>query len=82
MPARGDEVYWWRTRLAPLLALVSQAAGLAAVRQHQLPRGDYGYANLLGPIDLVVVLLDAAFHFRKRKPQKYEQAGRLINEGL
>ena len=44
----------------------------------------YSYAKWLGPIDLVVVLagVGVAFYFKKRKPAKYEQAGRLINEGL
>ena len=44
----------------------------------------YGYAKWLGPADLVIVLVGvgAAFYFKKRKPAKYEQAGRLINEGL
>ena len=80
-----DEVHWWRTRLAPLLALVSQAAVVWLLFDNiSFLGGGYSYANLLGPIDLVVVLVGvgAAFYFKKRKPQKYEQAGRLINEGL
>ena len=46
--------------------------------------GGYGYANWLGPIDAVVVLagVGTAFYFKKYRPEKYEQAGRLINEGL
>jgi hypothetical protein len=46
--------------------------------------GGYSYANILGPIDAVVVALGvcAAFYFKRRKPAKFEQAGRLINEGL
>jgi hypothetical protein len=46
--------------------------------------GGYGYANWLGPIDAVVVVLGvaAAFYYKRRSPAKYEQAGRLINEGL
>jgi amino acid transporter len=80
-----DEVHWWKTRLAPLLALISQAAVVWLLFDNISFLGSgYGYAKLLGPIDLVVVLLGvgAAFYFKKRKPQKYEQAGRLINEGL
>lgn len=44
----------------------------------------YGYANRLGPVDAVVVIAGAAlvFYFKRRRPGKYEQAGRLINEGL
>ncbi|MGH9067098.1 MAG: APC family permease [Acidimicrobiales bacterium] len=80
-----DEVHWWKTRLAPLLALISQAAVVWLLFDNiSFLGGGFGYAKLLGPIDLVVVLLGigAAFYFKKRKPQKYEQAGRLINEGL
>ncbi|PZS38199.1 MAG: APC family permease [Pseudonocardiales bacterium] len=80
-----DEVHWWKTRLAPLLALISQAAVVWLLFDNiSFLGGGFGYAKLLGPIDLVVVLIGvgAAFYFKKRKPQKYEQAGRLINEGL
>jgi hypothetical protein len=44
----------------------------------------YGYAKWLGPIDLLVVLagVGAAFYLKQRRPDKYERAGRLINEGL
>jgi hypothetical protein len=46
--------------------------------------GGYSYANWLGPIDAVVVVAGVAlaFYFKRRMPAKYEQAGRLINEGL
>ena len=46
--------------------------------------GGYNYATWLGPIDAVVVLVGVgvAFYFKRYKPAKYEQAGRLINEGL
>ncbi len=46
--------------------------------------GGYNYANWLGPIDAVVVIVGvgAAFYFKRYKPAKYEEAGRLINEGL
>jgi amino acid transporter len=81
-----DEVHWWRTRLAPLLSFVSQAyvVYLLFTNIDFLGAGSYSYANWLGPIDGVVVLVGvgAAFYFKKYKPAKYEQAGRLINEGL
>ncbi len=81
----NDETHWWKTRLAPLLALVSQAYVVYLLFDNISFLGSgYGYAKWFGPIDLVVVLIGvgAAFYFKKRKPQKYEQAGRLINEGL
>jgi amino acid transporter len=80
-----DEAHWWKTRLAPILALISQAfvVYLLFANIRFLGSG-YGYAKWLGPADLVIVLVGvgAAFYFKKRKPAKYEQAGRLINEGL
>ena len=81
-----DEAHWWKTRLAPVIAFVSQAYVVYLLfTQHQLPRrSGYSYANWLGPIDLVVVLVGVgvAFYLKSRKPGKYESAGRLINEGL
>ena len=53
---------------------------VAVVRQprplHFLGAGAYPYANWLGPIDAVVVLVGVgtAFYFKKYKPAKYEQA--------
>jgi amino acid transporter len=80
-----DEVHWWRTRLAPLLAFISQAyvVYLLFTNIDFLGAG-YSYANLLGPIDAAVVVLGvgAAFYYKRRQPAKYETAGRLINEGL
>jgi amino acid transporter len=80
-----DEVHWWKTRVAPILALISQAFVVYLLFANISFLGSgYGYAKWLGPADLVIVLLGvgAAFYFKKRKPNKYEQAGRLINEGL
>jgi amino acid transporter len=80
-----DEVHWWKTRLAPLLSLISQVFVVYLLFKNISFLGSgYGYAKWLGPIDLVVVLagIGAAFYFKRRMPQKFEQAGRLINEGL
>jgi len=80
-----DEANWWRTRLAPVLAFISQAYVVYLLFTNiDFLGGGYGYANILGPIDAVVVALGiaAAFYFKRRMPAKYEQAGRLINEGL
>src|SRR5580692_5316858 len=80
-----DEVSWWRTRLAPVLAFISQAYVVYLLFTNiDFLGGGYSYANILGPIDAVVVALGigAAFYFKRRRPTKYEQAGRLINEGL
>ncbi len=80
-----DEAHWWKTRLAPALALISQAYVVYLLFDNITFLGSgYSYAKWFGPIDLAVVLIGvgAAFYFKKRRPEKYEQAGRLINEGL
>jgi amino acid transporter len=80
-----DEVHWWKTRLAPLLSLISQVyvVYLLFTNINFLGSG-YSYAKWLGPVDLLVVVvgLAAAFWIKKRKPALFEQAGRMIVEGL
>jgi len=80
-----DEVNWWKTRLAPLISFFSQAFVVYLLFTNiTFLGGGYNYANWLGPIDAVIVIVGvgAAFYFKRYKPAKYEQAGRLINEGL
>jgi amino acid transporter len=81
-----DEAHWWKTRLAPVLALVSQAyvVYLLFTNIGFLGASSYSYAYWLGPIDLAVVLggIAMAFYLKRKAPAKYERAGRLINEGL
>jgi amino acid transporter len=80
-----DEVDWWKTRLAPLISFFSQAFVVYLLFTNiTFLGGGYNYANWLGPIDAVVVLagVGAAFYFKHYRPAKFEQAGRLINEGL
>jgi len=80
-----DEAHWWKTRLAPLISFFSQAYVVYLLFTNVTFLGNgYGYANWLGPIDAVIVLagVGTAFYFKKYRPAKFEQAGRLINEGL
>ncbi len=80
-----DEVHWWRTILAPALSFLSQAFVVFLLFDNISFLGSgYGYANWLGPIDLLVVALGVAgaFYLKNRNREKYESAGRLINEGL
>jgi amino acid transporter len=81
-----DEVHWWTTLLAPVLAFVSQGYVVYLLFENLnfLGAGSYGYAKLFGPIDLAVVLIGIAlgFYYKKKHPAKYEQIGRLVNEGL
>src|ERR1700735_2134694 len=49
-----DEVHWWKTRLAPLLAFISQAFVVYLLFTNiSFLGGGYNYANWLGPIDAV-----------------------------
>jgi amino acid transporter len=80
-----DEVHWWKTLVAPLISFCSQAYVVYLLFTNiTFLGGGYSYADLLGPIDAVVVVLGVgfAFYFKRRLPDKYEQAGRLINDGL
>ena len=80
-----DEAHWWKTRLAPLISFFSQAYVVYLLFTNiTFLGGGYNYANWLGPIDGAVVLLGvaAAFYYKRYLPNKYEQGGRLINEGL
>jgi amino acid transporter len=80
-----DEVHWWKTLIAPLISFCSQAYVVYLLFTNiTFLGGGYSYANILGPIDAVVVVLGVgvAFYYKRRLPEKYEQAGRLINEGL
>jgi len=80
-----DEVHWWKTLVAPLISFCSQAYVVYLLFTNiTFLGGGYSYAKILGPIDAVVVVLGVgvAFYFKRRRPGKYEQAGRLINDGL
>lgn len=80
-----DEVHWWKTLLAPALSFISQAFVVYLLFSNfSSVAGTYPLAKWLGPIDAVVAAagVGAAFWFKYRRPDKYEQAGRLINEGL
>jgi hypothetical protein len=78
-------VHWWKTLVAPLISFFSQAYVVYLLFTNiTFLGGGYSYAKILGPIDAVVVVLGVgvAFYFKRRRPGKYEQAGRLINDGL
>jgi hypothetical protein len=81
----SDEAHWWKTMIAPLISFFSQVYVVYLLFTNiSFLGGGYGYANWKGPIDAVVVVIGVglAFYFKRRLPAKYEQAGRLINEGL
>jgi amino acid transporter len=77
--------HWWVTRLAPALSFLSQAFVVYLLFDNIKFLGSgYGYANWLGPIDLLVVGggVIYAFYLKSNNREKFESAGRLINEGL
>jgi amino acid transporter len=79
-----DEVHWFKTLLAPALALLTQGYVVYLLFKNiDFLGAGYGYAKLFGPIDGAVVLIGIAmaFYYKKYKPETFEKVGRLINEG-
>jgi len=80
-----DEVHWWTTLLAPVIAFITQGYVVYLLFENiSFLGGGYGYAKLFGPIDAVVVLvgIGLAFYYKRYKPETFEKVGRLINDGL
>src|SRR6201996_1344633 len=80
-----DEVHWWKTVLAPVLALLTQGYVVYLLFKNiDFLGAGYGYAKLFGPIDAAVVLIGIglAFYYKKKRPELFEKVGRLINEGV
>jgi amino acid transporter len=80
-----EEVHWWKTRLAPAISFLAQVYVIYLLFTNIGFLGaGYSYANWLGPIDLLVIALGigVAFYLKSKNREKYESAGRLINEGL
>ena len=80
-----DEVHWWKTMVAPALAFITQVFVVFLLFKNiDFLGSGYSYAKWLGPIDILVVAVGVAFAFylKNRNREKYESAGRLINEGL
>jgi amino acid transporter len=80
-----DEVHWWKTLLAPVIAFVTQGYVVYLLFENiSFLGGGYSYANLFGPIDAAVVVIGIglAFYYKRYKPETFEKVGRLINEGL
>jgi amino acid transporter len=80
-----EEVHWWKTLLAPVIAFITQGYVVYLLFENiDFLGGGYGYAKLFGPIDGAVVLsgIGLAFYYKRFRPQTFEKVGRLINEGL
>jgi amino acid transporter len=80
-----DEVHWWKTLLAPVIAFITQGYVVYLLFENiGFLGGGYSYAKLLGPIDgaVVVIGIALAFYYKKYRPQTFEKVGRLVNDGL
>jgi len=69
----------------------SQRQDVARLRKHAVGLGGVLFLTVTGSAPIWAMLFNAvvvivgvgtAFYFKRYKPAKYEQAGRLINEGL
>ncbi len=80
-----DEFHWFTTGLAPIIGFVSQVFVVGLLFQNlSFAAGGLSFANWLGPIDGLVVLLGIAiaFYWKRARPEKYKLVGRLIHGGL
>jgi hypothetical protein len=79
-----EEHHWWTTTLAPLIAAVSQAYVLyLAIKNLTFLGSGYHYAKWLVWGDLAIGLLGLgyAFYVKRADRAKYENVGRMINQG-
>jgi hypothetical protein len=80
-----EEHHWWKTLVAPLIALVTQAYVVyLCLSNMDFLGGGYKFANYIVWIDLAVVGIGVigAFIIRASNPKKFDEIGRLIYEGL
>ena len=80
-----DDHHWWRTFVAPLIAFVAQVYVLyLCIANMDFLGGGFRFADWIVWIDLAVLAIGilGAVYIKSRDPQKYEQIGRLIYEGL
>ncbi len=80
-----DEHHIWKTVLAPLISFVSQAIVLYLLFANISFLGSgFGYANYLGPADVVIFLaaIGGAFYWKNKDRDRFDAVGRLINDGI
>jgi amino acid transporter len=82
---RQGEHHWVKTVACPIVSFVAQAIVLYLLFKNiEFLGSGYGYAKALGWIDLGVFLigLGVAFYLKRNDRAKYDQIGRLVNEGI
>lgn len=80
----ASEAHWWKTRLAPAIALVAQAFVIYLLLTNISFLGSgINFANWIPEIALAVFLigLGGAMYFKRTDPAKYEMIGRLVYRG-
>ena len=80
-----DDMHWWSTALAPLLAFAAQAYIIwLCLSNMDFLGGGIAFADWLAPIDLAVLILGlaGALYLKRAHPQRFSQIGRLIYEGV
>ncbi len=81
----AEDHHWWTTITAPLISVVSQLIVLyLALKNLDFLGSGYGYAKWLcwGDLAIFLVGLGYAFYIKTNNRAKYEQIGRMINQGL
>jgi len=80
-----EDHHWWKTLLAPAIALVTQAYVVyLCVANMDFLGGGLAFANWIIWIDLAVLIIGilGAVYIKASDPEKYDKIGRLIYEGL
>jgi amino acid transporter len=79
------DFHWWSTFAAPALAFAAQACIIfLCISNIDVVGGGLAIANWLAPLALLVILsgLAGATWLKLRRPDRYDQIGRLIFEGM
>jgi amino acid transporter len=79
-----EEHHWWKTLVAPLIALVTQVYVVyLCISNMAFLGGGYRLADWIVWIDLAVVVIGiaGAFYIKANDPKKFDEIGRLVFEG-
>jgi amino acid transporter len=79
------DFHWWSTCLAPALAFVAQLGIIfLCIFNIDVVGGGLAIANWLAPLALLVIVLGlgGAAWLKRRRPERYDQIGRLMVEGM
>jgi amino acid transporter len=81
----SDDVHWWETILAPVIAFVSQAGVVLMLFWNiEFLGGGLTFAHHIWWLDIVVIAIGiaGALWLKSSKPTVYDDIGRLIYQGL